>query len=178
MRQIFRFDLKLALLLMMDCSILCCVGVEAFQSRPHYGWPQDEMAQYYKSGPKQESSNLLGMIATFALIVPFAFTMVWLTRSMNRPILMGAIGAIVGVVVSFSVDSMVLGVHYLFYYEGGGEYLEDGVFLNLVVFPVVATVVCSPVFAAIGALVGGAFWTSQGIIRQRTRVPHQQSQGD
>ena len=172
MRQLFRFDLKLALLLMVNCSILAWMGVDTFHTRPQRGWPHDEVFH-----TTQESSPYAGTMASVS-IVSSAFTFVWLTRNTNRPILMGAIGGILGLVALLSVCSLVLGVHCIFYFEGGEEYAEDGAFLGLVVVPIFVSVFCSPVLAAVGALVGGVFLASQVAMRRWTAHTYQQSQQD
>lgn len=171
MRQIFRFDLKLALLLMVNCSILAWLAADVYRTRPQNGWPQDEIEQKYKR-PQYEGAMIC------ALFLSSAFTFVWVTRDTNRPLLMGAIGGVLGSVILFSVHSLVLGVHYLFYYEGGGEYVEDGAFIGLVLVPIFVTILYSPFLAAIGALVGGVFWAGQVILRRRTSITYQYSDRD
>jgi hypothetical protein len=171
MRQIFRFDLKLALLLLVNCSILTWLAVNVYHDRPQHGWPQDELDQKQEHMPIERTMLCVSILSS-------AFSFVWLTRNKNRPILMGAIGGILGLVILFSVYSLVLGVHYVFYYEGGSEYVEDGAFFGLVLVPIIFTLFYSPLLAAVGALVGGIFWASQVMVRQRTRVRHEHSQRD
>jgi hypothetical protein len=66
---------------------------------------------------------------------------------MNRPILLGAICGVVGLVILLIVHTLVLSVHYFFYYEGGSEYVEDGAFMEFVIMPIVVTLIFGPVMA-------------------------------
>lgn len=170
MRQL-RFDLKLALLLMGNCSMLVWIGVDTFHSRPRDGWPGDEIGQV------QDNSSDGGWVA-LASIVLTAFTFVWISRSRNRPILMGAIGCIAGFFAIFIVNALVLAPHYFFFYQGDGEYVEDGTFVGLVVVPIVVTLICSPILAVIGAIVGGIFRAYERITRQQPQPSNQHSQLD
>ena len=169
MRQAFRFDLKLMLLLMLNCSVLAWIAADVYRTRPLHGWPRDEVERGQER-PTYEGTMLLSSILTTTL------TLIWISRNRNRPLLMGAIGAIFGLIVLFTVHLLVLGIHYLFYYEGGVEYVEDGALLGLVIEPVIITVLCSPLLAAIGALIGGAFWVGELIVRRLSGAPHQHSQ--
>jgi hypothetical protein len=148
------------LLLMVNLSFLIWIAVEVHKSRPRRGWPQDELDQL-------EVGWIPDGTMFWAATLSSALTFIWLTQRINRPILMGAIGGILGLVTLFGVYSLVLGVHYFVYYEGGDEYVEDGAFMGLVIVPIILMVAGSPVLAAVGALIGGVFWASQAVTRRR-----------